>query len=160
MAFGLEFETRIAGFDELEKAFNQLPNAMSKSVLRSALKKSLKPVLATAKRLVRHLSGDLERSLVIGTKLKSTQKSDKRPGAVGVFLGAEWPEGAHAHLLEFGTSRARMFPFLRPAWDEHKDGIPKEVGNEIWRRLRMLAKRLHKQALAGKLSKAGRKALG
>lgn len=33
----------------------------------------------------------------------------------------------HAHLIEFGTSRAPAYPFLRPAVDEMKESILKGV---------------------------------
>ena len=150
----IEMEFRIAGFKELEKAFNTLPNAMSKAVLRSAIKKALKPVLSDSIADAPVAKGDLRDSIAISTKLASSQKSDSisRQGAVTVFMGPSSKQGAAANLVEFGTSHTNKDPFIRPSWDANKREVVKVIGNEAWRKLQLLARRLDRQAKAGKLS--------
>ena len=155
----IEMEIRIGGFKELDNAFKTLPNAMSKTVLRSAIKKALKPVLNDARSDVPVDRGDLKESLTINTKLGGGQKSEARSGAVTVYMGTSVKQGAVGHLVEFGTSKMRMNPFVRPSWDANKRGVVKTIGNEAWRKLQLLARRLFRQAKAGKLSKTGRRAL-
>ncbi len=155
----IEMQFRIGGFKELERAFNQLPNAMSKGVLRGAIRAALKPIKQDAKNKVPVRTGGLRDSIVIGTKLTRSQQTGGRTGAVRLFLGTEWPEGAHGHLIEFGTSKIKANPFLRPAWDANKRDVPKIVGDIAWKKLQLLARRLFRQAKAGKLSRVGRKAL-
>ena len=155
----IEMEFRIAGFKELEKALNTLPNAMSKAVLRGAIRKALAPVKQDAKNKVPVRTGGLRDSIVIGTKLVRSQQPGGRTGAVRLYMGTSWPEGAHGHLIEFGTSNVSANPFMRPAWDAHKRNIPKVIGEIAWRKLQLLARRLFRQAKAGKLSKTGRRAL-
>lgn len=52
-----------------------------------------------------------------------------------------------AHLVEFGTAPhaqpnrgnfhpgARAFPFFRPAFEETKDGVGREIGASVWTRI-------------------------
>lgn len=53
---------------------------------------------------------------------------------VGV-TGPTWPDGAHGHLVEFGTEHSAPQPFLRPAADETKkqqeDAITQTLRDEI-----------------------------
>jgi len=153
--------TQLLGAFELEAAFNKLPKSLAKSTLRAALKKAAKPVLADAKADVHKASGNLRDSLAIGTQLMKSQTGfQRRVGFPQVFIGARWPQGAHAHLEEFGTVRTPSHPFMRPAWDRNKDEVRDSLGAEIWRQLARAAKRLAKRAAKGTLSKTAREAVG
>ena len=65
-----------------------------------------------------------------------------------------------AHLIEFGTAKMSAQPTLRPAWDTDKKRVLNTFAREIGKNLEKLAKRLARQAAAGKLSKGGARALG
>ena len=152
---------KIAGFRELEKAFNTLPNAVSKRILRGAMKKALKPVAVDAKSKVPVRTGKLRDSIFVGTKLAPSQEADSalKTGHIRVVMGTEWPEGAHGHFVEFGTSKMVAQPYMRPAWDSNKKQVVRIIADESWKSLQRMAKRLFKQAKAGKLSKVGKRTL-
>lgn len=158
---GIDTEFKIGGFKELEKAFNQLPNAVSKRILRASIKRALKPIKADAKNRVPVRTGKLRDSIIITTKLSKSQEADStlKTGFVRVMVGTEWPEGAHGHLIEFGAADRMSQPFMRPAWDMGFHRSIQDIGDDLWKSLQRLAKRLHKQALAGKLTKVGQRSL-
>ena len=157
----MNVEIRISGFRELDRALATLPNAVSRRVLKGAIKKSLKPVLADAKPKVPVDSGELERSLAISSKLAESQKADStaKPGDAVMYMGSTQPDGGHDLLVEFGTVSHVAQPYTRPAWDSNKVQVVKTIGDETWKSLQRLAKRLFKQAKAGKLSKVGKRSL-
>ena len=127
--------------------------------------------------------GDLRDSIIVSTKITKRQGRGLVRGVPRVFVGTNWPS---AHLVEFGTgprpaaavrkkvlaSDGKIFgtsvdagsmpahPFLRPSFEALKDEMLKIFGEEMWKNLERTAKRLLKQARAGKLSKGGRRALG
>ncbi len=141
----------------LERALNTLPNAMAKAQLRGAMKKALVPVKADAERLAPVLTGRLKKSIVIGPTLSKWQRAGKLGGgAVQMFVGSTAHYGA---FVEFGTSKMSPKPFVRPAWDMNKKEVLNIFAREVWKNLERTAKRLAKQAAAGKLTKAGAKAL-
>jgi HK97 gp10 family phage protein len=97
----------------------------------------------------------LRDSLAIGSKLSKSQKRKRfgaKRGAVELFVGATWPKGAHAHLLEFGTRFMSPKPFMRPAWDGNERRALDIFKREVWKVLSRAAKRLARRAEAGKLS--------
>jgi HK97 gp10 family phage protein len=162
------FAVKFEGGKELENALNQLPKRMSKSALRSALRKAAKPVLVDAKRFVP--LGEPTKHLRDALKILSTLKSSQRRGrlkgkGVEIFVGATFPSGAHAHLVEFGhelvggkggarrvVGRTRPHPFLRPAWDANKDKVLASLRVLIWAELAKQARKLAKKASAGQLT--------
>jgi HK97 gp10 family phage protein len=148
----IEFSGKIEGSKELENALNQLPKALAKSALVSMMKQSAKPVLADAKVNVPKRTGRLRDSLIIGASLSRRQKSSgSQKGFAEVFVGASWPSGAHAHLIEFGTKNMSAIPFLRPAWDSNRDTMFKDIQKVLWAILVKKARTLAKKAGAGKL---------
>lgn len=153
MANGVRFE--IVGVKELERALAQLPKSVSKGVLRSALKTAGQPVVAAAKANCPRDRGDLAESITIRSTLSRRQRRRRRVRqrfAAEMFIGPSWPQGAHGHLVEFGTSKMPARPFLRPAWDANKRRALDTIGKEIWRAIAKAARRLAKRAEAGKLS--------
>jgi len=156
------FQSKITGDKALERALKELPKSMAKSVLVSAMRKAAKPVLRDAKARVHVRTGDLKKSLAIGTKLTQGQSRGNARGknVPQIFIGARWPTGAHAHLEEFGTAKTPAHPFLRPAWDANKERVLDSLGKEIWAVLAKKARQLAAKAAAGKLSKTAQRALG
>lgn len=151
----------LTGARELEAALRQLPRATAKGVLRRALRKAAAPTATVAEALApRGATGNLLASIDVRTVLVKSQKK-RRPkiGDVELFIGATTPKGAHAHLLEFGTSKMAAQPFLRPAWDSTKQQVLDAIETEIWESLSKAARTLAKKAAAGTLGKAAREAL-
>jgi len=116
-------EVELRGYEELMEALRELPKALHKGVLRSALKKAGEPVVNLATALAPRAFGKLAGSIDLQTTLTKGQRKGraKWPGTVEVFIGPTWPQGAHGHLLEFGTIKMGAQPFLRPAWDSLGD---------------------------------------
>lgn len=161
MAFTIRAE--VIGARELDRALEQLPRSTKKSVLRRALQKAAKPTAEAAEALAPVGStGNLKVSIEVGTKLNDSQAKDREstPDSVEIFVGASWPTGAHAHLLEFGTVKMAAQPFLRPAWDSTKDRFIEIMRAELWAAISKAAKTLARKAEAGTLGKGARRALG
>lgn len=99
-----------------------------------ALRAAARPIVNEAKRLVRLRTGELRRSLTVRTS-KRANRSESTRGVIIASAGLGWRAG----FLEFGTAKARAFPFLRPAMDSKSaealtamgrilgDGIDKEA---------------------------------
>ncbi|MCB1476649.1 MAG: HK97 gp10 family phage protein [Rhodobiaceae bacterium] len=145
---------KLEGFRELDKALGELPKATGKNVLRKVGRKALEPMRADAEAKAPELTGHLKASVKIGTKLTSRQarqhrrmfKNDK--ASVELFMG---PNDPAAIPQEFGWENGKAQPFMRPAWDAGKndllDNIKRELGDEIDKAAKRLAK---KQAKAAK----------
>ena len=124
---------RIEGLDELKRKLAEVPKAMRKRVLRTALAAGAREVRDVAKRNAPTLS--------LGSALKApyrkpntikqairvrTSKADRRAGDVGVFVnvrpakagqrGAKNPNDPfYWRFLEFGTKKMPARPFLQRA---------------------------------------------
>ncbi len=149
----------IVDWRTLERALNTLPNAMAKGVLKTAMRKALKPVLAGAESNAPVREGKFKKSFRITPTLSRSQRKDRQvaPGAVVMSVGSTDPK---AHLIEFGTANMSAQATLRPAWDMDKKQVLNTFAREIGKSLERTAKRLARQAAAGKLSKKGARALG
>ena len=124
---------RIEGLDELKRKLSEVPKAMRKRVLRTALAAGAREVRDVAKRNAPVLT--------LGTSLNTpyrkpgtvkqairvrTSKADRRAGDVGVFVnvrpakagqrGAKNPNDPfYWRFLEFGTKKMPARPFLQRA---------------------------------------------
>jgi len=106
---------RVEGLSELKDALEELPKATGTNVLKRALTQAADPIQAQAESLAPVMTGKLKRSIIVGTKLSSTQKkSAKKINKVEIYVGPG--QLRQATLQEFGTVNQRPQPFLRPAW--------------------------------------------
>lgn len=175
---GFKFE--ITGHKELIKLLDELPTvSMKKTVMRNAIKKSLKPIERAAIDNAPHSGLNKKRhlkdSIKVSTSLKKSQKKGKWSDRnyVTVYVGSTAP---HAHLVEFGTSSRDLqqprlvpfpdgtfkwvtntgimppHPFMRPAWDAFKMQALQIFAKEMEVELMKAAKRLAQRAQAGKLT--------
>ena len=146
------FDFHVEGAKELDKVLASLPQAAAKQQLKAALRIAGKPVVKTARSKAPKKTGAGAKSI----KLRVMTKT-RVPAAVSIG-----PDQDHWYLAlsERGTAKQAAKPFLRPAWDAHKIAVVKTFSRSMWQALERFSKRLVKQAYAGKLSKAGRKALG
>lgn len=165
------FSFEIQGVKELMSAFEQLPTmSMQKTVVRNALKKAALPIVAAAKQNVpRGKTGNLEKSIIVSTSLKASQRRGRiiDRSTVTVHVGSTAP---HAHLIEFGTKdrtnkagagrgHVTPNPFMRNAWDATKGTAMAIIVVEMRKQIYAAARRLAKRAGAGKLSVAQTKGL-
>lgn len=148
----LEFDFKIEGAKELDKVLASLPKAVGKAQLKSALRRSAKPIVKEARTRAPKDTGAMAKSIKVRTMTRT-----RVPAAISIGPDAEHFYG---RFPEFGTSKIKATPFLRPAWDTNKRTVVKTFTADLWYVLVRTAKRYKKQAYAGKLSNPARKALG
>lgn len=150
----------LRGARELEAALKGLGNdRLIRDTLSRALVNAGQPAVSTARALVRKDTHRTEVGIGISTTLSRRQKRGgykNTKNKVHVFLGAK-PKGP-AVLIEFGTGPRYhksgkfvgvmpAFPFMRPAWEEHKHQILDDFSAELWTQIEKSAARLAKRSL-------------
>lgn len=136
---------KVEGLRDLDAALGELPKSTAKNVLRRVGRKALEPFDESWRSKAPHLTGALEESGGVGSKLtRSQRKATERENFVEVFAGP----GAHpqATLQEFGTAQHPPQPFARPAWDESKGDALEIVKTELGTEISKAAKRLARKA--------------
>lgn len=151
---GMSF--KIEGLQEFDRALAELPKSLGKAVLRRAGTQVLRPVRDTAKAMapigdeIKPAGKKLATSIRVGPKLRRSQQRPAK-GDVEIFVGAT---AAHAHLVEFGTGpryqkttgrysgQMPPQPFMRPAWDQHKARMLRELPDLLWNEVYKAARRL------------------
>jgi HK97 gp10 family phage protein len=118
---------KVEGGDKLRKTLNELPNRISRSVQRDALKQGAEllrsRVAATAPR--EPGAPDLAANIGIAT--------DVRPGGGDVGVGIGVPRGFfYDWFNEFGTVKQAAKPFWRPAIDAEGPRVIKFVAAAMW----------------------------
>ena len=161
-SYGQAFSFHV-DFRELEWMLDQLPKAMSKTVLKNALKKAAAPIRAAAEaNAPAGPTGNLKRGMIISTELKSHKVRARK--SVIVFVGADAVSAPHAHLVEFGTApryhengkyvgQMPANPFFRHAWDATKHQALQIFVKEMETELLKAVLRLRTRAERGTLSK-------
>lgn len=122
----------VTGLRELDQALADLGLSVSgaKGVLRRTGRRALEPFDAAWRAGAPRLTGHLERSGGIGSKLTKRQRSrHRRESAVEIFAGPG-PDPA-AIAQEFGTADHAPQPFVRPAWDATKDEVLSRVREDL-----------------------------
>lgn len=147
----------IVGARELEAALMALgQDRLIKATLKRALVDASKPAVATAQRLAPKHTVRMSEKIAVSTTLSRRQRRDGgykfNPNTAYVWIGAG-PRGPGT-LAEFGTGpryqkRTRKFvgampaqPFMRPAWDQHKDQILRDFSAALWIQIEKSATRL------------------
>lgn len=135
---------KVAGFAELERALRKLPEEVAGRVLNSALRKAGAPMADTARSLApRSDDPGAKGHMADSIKLRALKVVSDHDVEVALWLG---PDTGHFYgqFHEFGTVHQSARPFLRPAWDAHKDKaldvFGRELGAAIERAARKLAK--------------------
>lgn len=143
-------------FSEIDTMLNELPKAMSRTVIKNALKKAAKPLKKEAETKA---PGKIKKSIIISDKRNGKKVRSKK--AAYVFVG---PTEPHAHLVEFGTGprfhksgkyvgKMPAFPFMRPAWDASVGKMFEDLKTELENELLKAVKRLRTRAEKGTLGK-------
>jgi len=117
----MQVQIYLKGLDELERQANKF--------IKEVNEEKTKLLLAQAK-IVRD-------RIKARAPLGPTGKLKKSPYAVAMpaslsgpavaFAGIRPRKAPHAHLVEFGTSRAPAHPFFRPAWDSCREEVKRNI---------------------------------
>ena len=170
----LELDIKMEGLKELDKVLKGLPRGVARTQLRNALKRAAKPMAKDAKQRLR--ASDWDSRKAADTVEVRVMKNTRVPAAVSVgpdskfWFAALFEKGftVHPYGRGYGASKQpkgtpvkiSAKAWLRPAWDAGKRKAARSIKDELWHVLSRYSERLKKQAYAGKLSAAGRKALG
>lgn len=120
----------LSGFKELDQALGKLEPTVARRVLERVSIRALKPVDDDRRALSPHLSGDLEESGGIGTKLSRSQRqAHAREFMSEVFAGPG--PNPQAIQQEFGNAHHLPQPSLTPAWEANKDQVFDTVKTEL-----------------------------
>lgn len=148
---------QVEGIEELETALRKLgQDRLIRRTMRRGLLKVAQPAAATAARLApKGETGMMAKKIRASTTLSRRQRRGGNyrynPNVAYVWIGAG-PRGPGV-LNEFGTgpryTKKGAFkgatpaqPFLRPAWEQHKGQILRDLKPEIWKEVEKSAKRL------------------
>lgn len=125
----------ISGLRELDKALGELSRAAARGVLRKVIRETAEPMARAARSGAPVDDGHLVESIGISSRLSKRQAGMHRKmfandrASVEMFLGpGPHPQG---HLREFGSDGAPPHPFMRPAWDAHKESTLKGVAASL-----------------------------
>lgn len=173
---------KVEGLKELDAALGELSKGAAKGALRRALIKAAEPMRAAAERNAPKLTGDLQSSIIVTSKIdnragKAEYAAVMRGGgtkaqAVGALRDARRAKGigesfAEAYLgpakgakrraikavvQEFGSRKQAAQPYLRPAFD----GEAKNVINGIKSELSTEIEKSVRRARARAAKKAGK----
>lgn len=152
---------RIEGLREVQEALRTLlPDRKARTVIRKILRDRLKPIAARASDLApvgpsntKHLKNSIA---VSGTLRRSQRDRSKNPNDITVYAGPSTKYSNavlhYAHLQEFGAPQHGPQAYMRPAWDEHKSGMIRNIGQDVWKEIEKTVQRSARKAL----KKAGR----
>ena len=123
--------TDLKGMKELRKSLKQFPQNIQRNVVNGAVRAGGKPLILRARELVPVDTFALEKSIKI-KKMRSKKGSTVTHYAVYTKL-------YYAHIIEFGSSKAPAYPFMRPALEQEadksivffKDYMQKRIQKEI-----------------------------
>jgi HK97 gp10 family phage protein len=135
---------KLEGLKDLDAALGLLKQGAAKGVLRRTGRKALQPFDKAWRARAPVLSGALQKSGSVGSKLTKRQRAAvERENFVEVFAGP----GANPQAIqeEFGNVHQAPHPFVRPAWDETKDQalqiVKTELGGELLKTVKRLARK-------------------
>ncbi len=115
---------KVSGLRELEKALNAIDLDLRENTLKAAGKQAMEPVAARARQNVTRDTGGLRETIKVQatTNVKRLAKMSNKKGTAmiaSVYAGRTRVKagvsGHQALQVEYGTSKSRAQPFLRPA---------------------------------------------
>ena len=147
----MSIAVRFEGGRELERALQELGReATQKASLRRAARVALQPVADLAQANAPRLTGTLQLSVGVGTRLSKRQAGLHRRmfrddrAAVEVFAGAG--PLAQATQAEFGNRDQAPQPYMRPAWDAEGRKTLDRLAVAIWADIQRTAARQARRA--------------
>jgi HK97 gp10 family phage protein len=134
---------QLQGERELQRTLDALDDSLQRKITKSALTKAATPIVKEMRRRapvgrprVKYPGGNLKKAM--------GKRVVKYPsGVIVAVIGPRWPQGAHGHLVEFGTaprySKAGAYKgqmpakaFARPAFELHKRSALNQIAVEVW----------------------------
>lgn len=145
--------SHVKGLSDCMAAFDDLPKAVQRPVLIRLGKEALEPMAETARKLAPDdpATGppDLHTSIIVGTQQKSSTKvfrdPDKEFGAT-IYMGPTKHGYPQAIPQEFGSVKMAPHPFMRPAFQQHVQGVFDYISANLARLILAAAKRWEKRA--------------
>lgn len=140
----MKIAMRFEGGEELARALNALPMALSRRVVLQALTEGAEPIRAKAERLAPwnrepHPYGHLAQHIIVGTanRLGSVaggrwERRDEDEHAVAVGPRKDFFYGI---FQEYGTRFHGAQPFMRPAFDGETPKALGLIGQALWKAL-------------------------
>lgn len=110
----------VSGEDELVAKLRKMAGRVRPAQLRAALMAGSLPIQTSAAQKAAVLTGTLRRSI----HTETAETSDGAVARIGTNVD-------YAIAQEFGTSRMRGQPYLRPAYDEKRDEALREIGRVL-----------------------------
>jgi HK97 gp10 family phage protein len=141
-------QVKFEGGRELEAALSEFSKATAKNITRRALKTAADPIADAWQGRVKVLTGDLQRSIAVGTKLNRRQTGLNRAmgkAEVEIHVGTNDSAGLQE---EFGNAHQAAHPAGRPAWDaEGGEAALGRIGKELSDEIEKAASRARRRAL-------------
>ena len=136
-------EFKVEGFAELEQALRRLPQEIAGQVLMSALRKAGKPMQTDAVQTApRSVNPGKNGHMADIIKLRILKDANSVADVeASLWLGPD-PNHFYGLFPEFGTIHQMAKPFMRPAFDRHKDETIDLLGKELWKGIDRAAKKL------------------
>ena len=161
----------VEGLGELDDTLAELPQALRRPVVLSALRRASKPMVRDARARAPRGTDPTRRgsrkqrrsgqSVAIGPGADSIRARAVRARSPHEATVAVGPDKKHWYMsfVEFGTSRQAPQRFLTPAFETHRVQAIETFGDALWKSISRLTKRLARKAAAGKLSRRAERAL-
>jgi HK97 gp10 family phage protein len=164
-------DVQVAGLKELDAALTEIPAALRRNVVLSALRRAARPIVRDARMRARRGTDPRRRGSM--KQRKSGESLTMGPGADSIAARAVkssvateaavtvGPDRRHWYMkfLEFGSARQAPERFLTPAFEVNKEAAVQLAGEELWKSIAATARRLARQAEAGTLGRRASEAL-
>jgi hypothetical protein len=140
----------IEGVDELIATFGELTKPTQRNTLKRTLKESIQPLADAVKVKAPVKWGDLEESLIVGTKLTPHQARGSRAfiksmdNYFELHFGTADPAGM---MEEFGLGNSPLNPFFRPEWEARKWNIRDDIAKRLWSDIKAAGERAHRKRM-------------
>ena len=154
-----DFTLEVEGLKELEQSLKQLEARVAVNILRAAIRKAAKPMIATAIRLAPYDTYDpdgpdgyhLRDHIKLQAEPKRTRRSfaDFRLGPQRVRSGEQYPgypiEGGlstNKNAPNYALIAEKKTPYLRPAFDRHYRQFTQDFATELDKGIKRKFKKL------------------
>ena len=134
----MNISVSVLGAAQLARKFAQLSDDVSGKALENAVVSGALLVQNDAKRRAPYRTGNLRRSIHVGGHTGKSElaestgtdiggnKSDQKYAEVLVGTNVDY-----ARVAEYGRGKRQPHPYLRPAVDENKDAVAREIGEAL-----------------------------
>lgn len=121
----MSVDIKIDGLDQLRNRLKSFANP--EPIVKIALEKSGEHLRSTIQEFVNVRTGELQTAIIM-----------EEVKALKTLIGPSNSGPAfRAHFLEYGTSKMRARPFMRPAFEQEKSKIEKIMAEELRKGLKL-----------------------